>query len=158
MVKSLKDTKIIKKHILLKYNYSLTRNWTGNSNDNCHKKTYKDILTWTTQGCRWHVYIKIFNNFNWKYFFLSKYTNYKKLLGDTYISATKKKIGYVTKFHFSTFNVQESYFCLKTWLFRKSFWSLYFYKNYYLVFMIDNIFNQISILLLFIWVNHHVKM
>jgi hypothetical protein len=91
-------------------------------------------------------------------FFLSKYTNYKKLLGDTYISATKKKIGYVTKFHFSTFNVQESYFCLKTWLFRKSFWSLYFYKNYYLVFMIDNIFNQISILLLFIWVNHHVKM
>jgi len=93
MVKSLKDTKIIKKHILLKYNYSLTRNWTGNSNDNCHKKTYKDILTWTTQGCRWHVYIKIFNNFNWKYFFLSKYTNYKKLLGDTYISATKKKLG-----------------------------------------------------------------
>jgi hypothetical protein len=26
-------------------------------------------------------------------FFLSKYTNYKKLLGDTYISATKKKLG-----------------------------------------------------------------
>jgi hypothetical protein len=57
---------------IFRYNYSLTRNWTGNSNDNqSHKKNYKDILTWKTQGFRWHVYIKIFNNFNWNYF-LSK--------------------------------------------------------------------------------------
>jgi len=77
---------------IFRYNYSLKRNWTGNSNDNqCHKKNNKDILTWKKQGFRWHVYIKIFNNFNWKYFLL-KYTNYEKLLGDMYISATKKKL------------------------------------------------------------------
>jgi hypothetical protein len=70
----------------------------------------------------------------------------------------KKKYGYVTKFHSSTYNIQESYFCLKAWLFRKSFWSLYFYKNYNLVFMINNFCNQISMLLLFIWVNQHVEM
>ena len=136
---------------IFRYNYSLTRNWTGNSNDNqCHKKNYKDILTWKTQGFRWHVYIKIFNNFNWKYFFFIKiYKLWKTLRWHIHIY-DKKKIVYVTKFHFSTFNVQESYFCLKTWLFRNSFCSLYFYKNYNLVFMINNICNQISILLLFI--------